>query len=45
MNIKIESWSHCCGEWVHFGYFETKDDANKYIESKGYDGKYFRVGL
>jgi hypothetical protein len=43
--VKIESWSHCGGEWMHFGYFNTKEEADEYIKSKGYDPRYFREGL
>ena len=42
MSIKVESWSHCSGEWQHFGCFKTVEEVESYIKSKGYDPKYFR---
>ena len=42
-NIKVDSWSHCCGEWMHFGYFKTKQEAELYISEKGYNPEYFRI--
>lgn len=41
--IKVDHWSRCCGEWMHYDYFETKEEAEAYITKKGYDPRYFRI--
>ena len=43
MKIKVESWSHCCGEWQFYSNFRNKVDFNNHISECGYDPKYFRI--
>jgi hypothetical protein len=45
MKIRIEWWSHCCGEWQFYGYFDNEEAADKHISGKGFDPIYFRLGL
>lgn len=43
--IKVDSWSHSGGEWIHYDYFDSEELADKHIAENGYNPIYFRVGV